>query len=297
MNIWTFDRCKDEALKYYTKKDFTKNSGSAYNAAYKNCWLNDICKHMIIFTKPKSYWTFDKCKDEALKYYTKKDFRNYSNSAYQIAKKGKFLDEICTHMILLGNSHNKTIYVYEFSDNHAYIGITYNIIKRNYEHLSDIKSPVYKYINKTNLIPIKKILTNYLVENIKAKSLEIYWIDYYKSNNWILLNKAKGGALGGNKIYWTFEKCKEEALKYNTRYLFQKNSGSAYNASLKNEWLNDICKHMIKTQKPTSYWTFDRCKIEALKYNRRFLFQKNSISAYNAAYKKKWLNDICKHMI
>jgi hypothetical protein len=102
--------------------------------------------------------------------------------------------------------------------------------------------------------------------------------------------------LGGNKIYWTFERCKKEALRYNTRYKFQKISGSAYNSALKNNWLDMITTHMSKTQKPTGYWNFERCHTEALKYNTRYEFQKTSISAYSAAYKKGWLDIVCSHM-
>lgn len=246
--------------------------------------------------KPMYYWSYEKCKEEALKYDTKRDFRNQSNSAYQTAKRKKFLNEICNHMIPLGNYNKKIVYSYEFTDNYVYVGLTYNIIKRNLEHLNDIKSPVYKHIIKTNLIPTKKILTSDFIDILMAKTYENYWIDTYRSKGWILLNKAKGGALGGNKIYWTYEKCYNEALKYKTRYEFEKKSGSAYNSALKNNWLILITTHMIKTQKPTGYWSVDRCRIEALKYKTRFEFQKNSISAYSAAYKKKWLDIICSHM-
>lgn len=33
-------------------------------------------------------------------------------------------------------------------------------------------------------------------------------------------------------------------------------------------------------RKPFGFWTKDNCKIEALKYNKRFDFQKNSNGAY-----------------
>jgi len=45
---------------------------------------------------------------------------------------------------------------------------------------------------------------------------------------------------------WTFELCKEEALKYNTRYEFQQKNGSAYKSALKNDWLDIICQHIKK---------------------------------------------------
>lgn len=296
MNKWNYLSCKNEALKYNTKSEFSLKSGSASNSSRKNGWFDEITKHMKIFTKPNNYWTFENCRDEALKYKTKKDFRFNSSSAYQTAKRKKFLNEICAHMIQLGNQHKKIIYSYEFPNNYVYVGITYNIIKRNWEHLNDIKSPVYKYILKSNILPIKKILTNEFLGCDEAKILEEYWYNDYRNKGWNMLNKAKTGALGGNKIYWDFTKCKNEALKYKTVYEFQTKCGSAYNSALKNKWIGQITTHMIKTQKPTSYWNYDRCQSEALKYSTRGEFQKKSISAYSAASKKKWLNLICIHM-
>ena len=44
---WTKEKCLEEALKYKYRKNFQKNSSSAYVISYNNGWLYDICKHMI----------------------------------------------------------------------------------------------------------------------------------------------------------------------------------------------------------------------------------------------------------
>jgi hypothetical protein len=38
-NYWTKDVCSEEALKYKTKSEFQKKSGSAYIKSLKNKWL------------------------------------------------------------------------------------------------------------------------------------------------------------------------------------------------------------------------------------------------------------------
>lgn len=43
-------------------------------------------------------------------------------------------------------------------------------------------------------------------------------------------------------------------------------------------------------------WNFERCKSEALKYQRRIDFVRANNSAYNAARRYGWLEKICKHM-
>jgi hypothetical protein len=44
--------------------------------------------------------------------------------------------------------------------------------------------------------------------------------------------------------YWTFERCKEEAMKYNKRNVFKLGSNGAYNSARKNGWLDGVCSHM-----------------------------------------------------
>jgi hypothetical protein len=96
--------------------------------------------------------------------------------------------------------------------------------------------------------------------------------------------------------YWTKERCQEEALKYKTRYEFQKNSGSAYYSAQKNKLLDEICSHMIDIKKPNNYWTKEKCAEEALKYKTKSEFQKKSSGAYEATRRNIWLNEICQHM-
>ena len=94
--------------------------------------------------------------------------------------------------------------------------------------------------------------------------------------------------------YWTKEKCQNEALKYTTKIEFLKKSNNAYQSSIKNKWIDDICLHMIPIK---NYWTKEKCQKEALKYNTKIEFVKKSKGAYKSAYRNNWLTDICIHMI
>lgn len=106
---------------------------------------------------------------------------------------------------------------------------------------------IYNHIQKSKIKPKLKQLTDYInVENAKIE--EQNYIFDYKKNGWKILNKAKAGAIGGNIIKWTYEKCKNEALKYNNRTEYFKNSTSYYAAS-RNGWLKEICSHMKKYEK------------------------------------------------
>lgn len=285
---WTYEKCKEEALKYTSRSGFQKKSRPAYVKAVRKNWLKSICNHMVYSIKPSNHWNFENCKLEALKYSTRTEFNKKSNGAYRASRENKWLDDICNHMLLLGNKHKRFIYSFEFPDNHVYVGLTLNINKRKEEHLNgSTKSSVFDYIQKTNLKPTLKILTNEPVSIKEATVLENVHIKKYKELGWILLNRIKGGGLGGNNQIWTFDRCKKEALKYNYRHEFKKNS-NAYKPAQSNGWLDDICSHMIKKHNTL---TKDFCLNQATKYESRLEFQKNSKSAYEKSRINKWLDE------
>ena len=292
---WIKDICRKEALKYHSRFEFQKNSPNVYSAAYKSGWLDDICGHMISPINPMNYWTKEKCQEEALKYNSRTEFSKRCKTGYSKSVKSGWLDDICGHMEKIGNRFNKCIYSYEFPDNYVYVGLTYNLDVRQKNRDNDINDQVIIHMKKTGLTPVKKQLTDYIDVNDAIK-LEGYYVEKYKNNGWNILNKSKTGAIGGNVIKWTKEKCKEESLKYKSKIEFQKNSGGCYDAARRNGWLDDCCSHMVITQKPFGYWTFERCKEEALKYKTKGEFEKNS-SAYLISCRNNWVNDICSHMI
>lgn len=244
--------------------------------------------------KPKGYWNFDNCLHEAKKYKYKSDFYKESNTAYQIAYKNNWLDKICNHMIQLGDKYKRCIYAIEFNDKYVYIGLTYNINKRFKEHLNNKEGSVFKHFKKTNENPIIKQITEY-IEVKQAKLEEEKKLEEYKKNGWKILNKAKCGSIGGNKIIWDKETCLKAAQNCKFRSEFQKKYKSAYRNCLKYNWLDEVCSHM-KPKLDKTIWTYNKCKKEALKYNNRRSFYKNAGSAYNAARKNNWDEEICAHM-
>ena len=46
-NYWTKQKCLDISLQCNSKKEFKKSDYGAYQAAYRNGWLDECCKHMI----------------------------------------------------------------------------------------------------------------------------------------------------------------------------------------------------------------------------------------------------------
>jgi hypothetical protein len=167
---WTKEEIMELALKYKTRSDFFKEHPGAYQFALRRGWKEEMFKDI-----PASFthWDFDSCQNEALKYKTRSEFNKGSGGAYMYASKNKILDEICSHMEVLGNEYKRMIYAYEFTDGYAYVGLTYNEKKRHYEHFYEKRGPVAKHIEKTGIEPTYKKLHDFVPKETAVK-LEVY---------------------------------------------------------------------------------------------------------------------------
>jgi hypothetical protein len=139
-----------------------------------------------------------------------------------------------------------------------------------------------------------KNITDWKINNKSAYNASV-------KNNWrdeiiekVFKNKTKIKPHG----YWTYERCKEEALKHETRKKWQKAGNGSWHAARKMGWVDECTAHMIRltNQEPAGYWTYERCKEEALKYNRPSDWSKNSIGSYTAARKMGWVDECTSHM-
>lgn len=92
---WNLNSVKEEALKYKTRNEFAVGSSSAYQWAYSNGALDEVCKHM---KEVRICWDLELVKKEALKYKTRNEFKNGSQSAYSWARRNGVLGEVCKHM-------------------------------------------------------------------------------------------------------------------------------------------------------------------------------------------------------
>ncbi len=250
---------------------------------------------MIETRKPISYWTIDKCDFFAKQCKTRSEFQKIFSNAYIISRRLGYLDEICSHMVKTGNLKKRLIYLYEFPDNICYIGLTYNFNVRNGRHL-DLNnkklSPVAKHIIKTNTYPVSKLLTDYLpIEEAQLK--EKQYIIEYKNNGWNLLNQSKGGEIGSNKLTITFEMCRNKALQFEYKKDFRKNVNKYYNAAIRNGWIDEISKHMIKLK---IMWTEEMCIEKSKEFDSIHEFSNKYSSACRAARKLGIYNEITKHM-
>ena len=223
---WNLEICKKEATKYKTRGEFRSKSNSSYSQCVKNKWLDIVCSHMTSPIKPKKYWNLERCKKEALKYKTRSEFSKAKGCAYRYALLNGFIDDICGHMITVGNFKKRCVYAYEFENNFVYVGLTHDMNERWSRRINDKKDSVTIFIKKTKLKPKVIKLTDY-IDKDNASKLEGDYLNEYIKNGWNVLNKVKTGSLGGSVItVWTKDECKKEALKYKNLLHFRKNNNT-----------------------------------------------------------------------
>lgn len=299
----TYEFCKSIAKQFTRKVDFRKSDLSAYTVSVKNGWINDWFEREI---KPSNYWTYERCKECAsqFKYFTQFRDSKYLH-VYLKSKKNGWINDWDWLINDLSEYDEKAkihlIYIYIFKEtNHFYVGRTMQLYKRDYSHRKKIRKrngkicldSVQKHSKENNIdIPRPIVLEENLTLS-ESKRQEHYWVEKYKKEGMICLNKAKTGekysSVGGGRRKWTYEKVYEEAKKYTHRGDFCNGSPQAYRVSLKYKWIDDY-EWMTPKTKPSNYWTFEKCKEEALKYETKIDFEKNSISAYVISVKKGYM--------
>jgi hypothetical protein len=247
---------ENSASQVKTRGEYKKK----YNSCYRESLKHDgeieyfIKKYnwKIPNSKPKNFWTKEKCFNEALKYSSRKQFNDNSNGCYQACLKYKIMDEVCSHMKICGNRKNRLIYAYEFENNYVYIGLTYNLKNRIETRNGKKNDTVTKFIEETGLIPNIKELTK-IIPVAEAIKKEGEYVEKYRSEGWIILNKAKTGAIGSTHKNWTKEECLNISKDCETKTQFYLKNKPAYEYSKKNNFLDECCQHMLSS-KIKSFW-------------------------------------------
>lgn len=259
---WWQDKnhCADAALKCKSRIEFYRNWKGAYLAAARNGWLDEICKPIEKYQKehgtykrPNGYWTKEKCLEAAKKAIergeSKQEFCKKHSAAHRSILQNDWTDEIFSLFPILGDHYNRCIYVYEFPDKSAYIGLTCNPFARNRGHNEKKTSAVYQHKKKTGLEPKMKILTDYM-PNEEAQKQELQYLMLYKSNGWNILNKIKTGALGSSQVIWNRQKCEEISSRYKILKEFTDKEPLCYSAINRNGW-NELLSHMQRNKLTT----------------------------------------------
>jgi len=237
---WNLANCQAEALKYNTRGKFMRGSGSAYNSAIANGWLDEICTHMTKGADGYHYMVYAIINRRLNKAYvgiTKQQFNNRMKEH----KKG-------------GSTRASEITTLEDTE---YIPLTdYTLLSTDVkaaetEWAEHHAEKGFQVLNSAKLFgrtgTIMRIYTDEVIEE-EAKKYDTRGAfklgsprHYDAACHQRLLNKVCAHMRAINpKGYWTKERCIEAARNYSNKDDFIKAEQSAYSAARSNGWLEEI---------------------------------------------------------
>lgn len=245
-NVWTYEKCYNEARKFKTKLEFRKKCRCAYDAAYRHKWMKDF-KWFEEIVKPSGYWTYERCYEEAKKYTCKTEFQRGTRSAYKAARREGWLNDYI--WFKTPQVHNKK-WTYETCLEEAK---KYDTIEEFRKNASKAVSLAKKmgWLNEYTWIKYKQKPVGYWTyercyeeakkyktkSDFQKKSGSCYhvayrngWIDDYK---WIPKRKKVVSK-------WDRKKCFEIGKKYMTKVDFEKNEKGCYIAAMRAGWLKEM---------------------------------------------------------
>ena len=200
-------------------------------------------------------WNYETCYNEAKKYKSRKAFQKGNVSAYTRALQYKWMEDYYWFdKARTGQNRWTRDRCFEEAKKYYYI-----------EDFHDLAITAYR------------------------KSRKNGWFNEYV---W-LSRKPMQKTISKSLLFWTKERCFEEAKKYRSRTEFQYSKGAymAYKISLKNGWIDEY-EWMKPNRKVAGYWDdYGRCLEEARKYRTRTEFQyaKGASAAYKSAVKHGWI--------
>jgi predicted GIY-YIG superfamily endonuclease/DNA-directed RNA polymerase subunit RPC12/RpoP len=289
---WFKENVIEESKKYKTRSEFAKYSGSAYRVAIKDGYLDECCKHMKIQGNIKYRLNYIYLFPEHKRFYNgitynieKRDIQHRNNENSQVYKFSKIMNIPIPKPLILFDF----LPIDEACKKEKEVNKKYK--NKNWLSLNKIEcgNPGGNNLKYTYEICKKEILKYNNITEFRRKNISCYEVTRIKYpqllNNLNRLRKSPG--------WWTHKRCKMETLKHKTIKELKKNNDSCYHIILKK--YPELLKKFNKLQR--NPYTFDECKTEALKYESRNEFRDKNTQTYKAACRKKWIDEITKHMI
>lgn len=243
-----FDHCSD--WKVAGNELVAIGKSSPYNVAKKRGreFFVSCTVHMVRLASrrgPKYYkYSDDEVTKRMLECETPSEFKSRFRGHYLAAHGRPRLKELMADVLVpAANPYagDCVVYVYEFEDRHAYIGLTFRPKGRHDDHLR--RGPVFRHISVCPSYEYR-FVEEKIMSPAEASSSEKRWLDRYRAEGWTMLNLAEAGGLGTISRRWTAEACLEEALKWPTRKAWYKASQVSYLKARERGFFEECAAHM-----------------------------------------------------
>ena len=260
----------------------------------------------LYLTKPAGDWTLERCKEDALRFKTKTEWQKGSVSAHSAASSNGWIEMCCAHMEFTQRPHGYWTLSLCTEDARRFLTRS-EWIKYGTPSYMAARKMGWTDLCCTHMDLKKRSNGFWTMENCLADALKFNSIADWRKNStaacsaayakgWQNVCHAHMERKRNHNNYWTLETCRDSAKRFETRAEWAKENGGAYNAARAYGWLDECCSHMNRQLRPNGYWTFDRCKEDALRFNTRREWMFGSASAYAISGRNGWRDACCAHM-
>lgn len=243
---------KIDAAKFQSRSEWTEKSPNlAFMAKRRGkVFFQECCQHMADQRGLKSKgagfkYSVEELIESAKPFKHPGQWRNEDYNRWQSAyARPEVYKEATAHMTPAASPYagDYVIYVFEFTDRHFYVGLTFRFDDRIGGHSAH--GPVFDHTQACPEYEIKKVEVD-IKTPAEAALAEARWEAQYVQQGWTKLNKAKTGGLGGVSIAWTKDACIYSASLHETRTAWLKAEQYAYKAAKKNGWFEEAVAHML----------------------------------------------------
>ena len=225
---WTIETAKEVAAKYDNLDDFRRDYSGLCSIAHGKGWYWEITSHIPRQRGKPRIWTKETCQAAALTYTSRKQFRELDTSAYVVAKREGWLQDICSHMRVETGLSFRSVYVMRLLFTKiVYVGISHDPTQRYAAHRRRPATMVRAIIDGHHAF--KVIAANLPAD--RAADMERKLIRRLSDSGYDVRNTKCGGDMGSNKIKWTREALRAVAASCRSRTEMRLNHASAYSTA------------------------------------------------------------------
>lgn len=210
--------------------------------------MRQYCGHMqsgMVGNQHGLKYSDEELVDLAKQFQHKSDWKKSNSGAYQMAiRRPGVFDRAVAHMTPKSNPYSGSyvIYAYEFTDRHAYVGLTFLPKTRYAQHMC--RGPVFDHLKICPTFTYK-IVEEGLANPSDTQAAEGKWQSQYATDGWTALHSAKAGGLGAvSRGKWTKEAVLAKAKEFTTRKGWYLGNQFTYSLAKREGWFEEAVAHM-----------------------------------------------------
>lgn len=254
---WTKDNCLVEAKKFLTRKEWQISSGSSYQIARRNNWLDECCEHMQVLQKS---WSLSEIIASAQRFSSRSEWIKSDSTSYSYARSHGWIDDASSHMVSLklrNGTWSKEACIFEAKKYSS------KLDWKNHSPSSYVISVRNKWMYEcsAHFLVLRKhegYTKDELIEDAKKYQTRNEWRNssskrgpspyYSAAQRYGLIDECCShmSSIIKPKGYWTKKRCIDEAKLFLSIKEWHSNSSGSYQIARRNGWLSQATKHMHK---------------------------------------------------